>query len=70
MAFLTQEQVQELAPDTLSNDPAATLARSCHCMQETGSWSPNQQMADAGQRLCCPGDYATMQSGLQLVLSL
>ena len=44
MAFLTQEQVQELAPDTLSNDPAATLARSCHCMQETGSWSPNQQM--------------------------
>ena len=44
MECLTQEQVQNLAPDRLSNDPQATLAHSCNCMKETGNWSPNQQM--------------------------
>ena len=44
MECLTQEQVQNLAPDKLSNDPQATLVHSCNCMKETGNWSPNQQM--------------------------
>jgi len=44
MEILTQEEVQNLAPDRLSHDPRATLTHSCNCMKETDNWSPNQQM--------------------------
>jgi len=44
MGILTKEEVQNLAPDSPSNDPEASLRHSCNCMKETGNWSPNQQM--------------------------
>ncbi len=44
MGILTREEIQDLAPDILSNDPEASLRHSCNCMKETNNWSPNQQM--------------------------
>ncbi len=44
MGILTREEIQDLAPDILSNDPEARLRHSCNCMKETNNWSPNQQM--------------------------
>lgn len=44
MGILSKEEIQNLAPDSLSHDPEASLRHSCHCMKETGNWSPNQQM--------------------------
>jgi len=67
MEILTQEEVQNLAPDSLSHDPQATLTHSRNCMNETGNWSPNQQMGirwALGAWLRCIRDHATMQSGL------
>ena len=36
--------LQNLAPDSLSNDPETSLRHSCDCIKETDNWSPNQQM--------------------------
>jgi len=44
MGILSKEEIQNLAPDSLSHDPEASLRHSCHCMKETDNWSPNQQM--------------------------
>ena len=44
MGILSKEEIQSLAPDSLSNDPEASLRHSCNCMKETDNWSPNQQM--------------------------
>ena len=44
MGILTKEEIQNLAPESLSNDPEASLLHSCNCMKETNNWSPNQQM--------------------------
>jgi len=44
MGILTKEEVQNLAPDSISYNPEASLRHSCNCMKETGNWSPNQQM--------------------------
>ena len=44
MGILNKEEIQNLAPDSLSNDPEASLRHSCNCMKETDNWSPNQQM--------------------------
>ena len=44
MGILTREDIQNLAPDSLTHDPEASLRHSCNCMKETGNWSPNQQM--------------------------
>lgn len=44
MGILSKEEIKNLAPDSLSHDPEASLRHSCHCMKETDNWSPNQQM--------------------------
>ena len=44
MGILSKEEIQNLAPDTPSNDPEVSLRHSCKCMKETDNWSPNQQM--------------------------
>jgi tetraether lipid synthase len=44
MRILTREEIQELGPESLFNDPEASLHHSCNCMKETDNWSPNQQM--------------------------
>jgi len=44
MGTLTKEEIQSLAPDSLSKDPEASLRHACNCMKETDNWSPNQQM--------------------------
>ncbi|MFB3116046.1 MAG: radical SAM protein [Gammaproteobacteria bacterium] len=44
MGILSKEEIQNLAPDSLSHDPEASLRHSCHYMKETNNWSPNQQM--------------------------
>jgi len=44
MGILTREEIQNLAPDSLSTDPEASLRHACNCMKETDNWSPNQQM--------------------------
>ena len=44
MGILSKEEIQNLAPDSLSNNPEASLFHSCNCMKATDNWSPNQQM--------------------------
>ena len=44
MGILSREEIQNLAPDSLTNNPEASLRHSCNGMKETDNWSPNQQM--------------------------
>ncbi len=44
MGILNKDEIQSVAPDSLTNDPEATLRHSCNCMKETDNWLPNQQM--------------------------